>query len=77
MVIVLYGKKFWNEILNFDALVEHGTIDREDVNLFQYADDPETALGVLQEQLTRNVLEPEKPLPEAAVETPEIAKSRV
>jgi hypothetical protein len=31
----------------------------------------------LKEQLTRNVLEPEKPLPEAAVETPEIAKSRV
>jgi uncharacterized protein (TIGR00730 family) len=77
MVIVLYGKKFWNEILNFDALVKHGTIDREDVNLFQYADDPETALAVLKEQLTRNVLEPEKPLPEAAVETPEIAKSRV
>ncbi len=77
IVIVLYGSKFWREALNFDALVEHGTIDREDLKLFQYADDPETALGILQEKLTRYFLEPEKPLPEAAPETPEIAKSRV
>jgi uncharacterized protein (TIGR00730 family) len=77
MVIVLYGTKFWNEVLNFDALVEHGTIDREDLRLFQYADDPETALTVLQEHLTRHFLEPEKPLPDAGAETPEIAKSRV
>jgi uncharacterized protein (TIGR00730 family) len=77
MVIVLYGTKFWNEVLNFEALAEHGTIDREDLRLFQYADDPETALAVLQEQLTRYFLEPEKPLPEPAAKTPEIAKSRV
>jgi uncharacterized protein (TIGR00730 family) len=77
IVIVLYGTKFWNEVLNFEALVEHGTIDREDLKLFQYADDPETALGVLQEQLTRYFLEPEKPLAEPGGDTPEIAKSRV
>src|SRR5579863_2395151 len=77
IVIVLYGTKFWHEVLNFEALVEHGTIDREDLKLFQYADDPETALGILQQQLTRYFLEPEKPLPEAGSETPEIAKSRV
>ena len=35
------------------------------------------ALGILQEQLTRYFLEPEKPLPEPRPETPEIAKSRV
>ncbi len=63
--------------MNFEALAEHGTIDREDLKLFQYADDPETALGLLQEQLTRYFLEPEKPLAEPAAETPEIAKSRV
>jgi hypothetical protein len=57
--------------------VEHGTIDREELKLFQYADDPETALGILQEQLTKSFLEPEMPRPEAAAETPEIAKSRV
>src|ERR1700758_337475 len=56
MVIVLYGTKFWKEVLNFEALAEHGTIDREDLKLLQYADDPESALGLLQEQLTRYFL---------------------
>ena len=77
IVIVLYGSKFWKEVLNFDSLVKHKTIDPEDLQLFQYADSPEQALGILQEQLTRYFLEPEKPLPEPVPETPQIAKSRV
>jgi uncharacterized protein (TIGR00730 family) len=77
IVIVLYGSKFWKEVLNFDALVKHGTIGLEDVDLFQYADDPETALGILQDKLTKYFLAPEKPLPEPVPETPQIAKSRV
>jgi hypothetical protein len=58
-------------------LVRHGTIDAEDVNLFQYADTPEDALAILQDKLTKYFLEPEKPLPEPVPETPQIAKSRV
>jgi hypothetical protein len=77
IVIVLYGSKFWKEVLNFDALVKHNTISPEDVKLFQYADDPSEALLILQEKLTKYFLEPEKPMPEAAPETPQIAKSRV
>jgi uncharacterized protein (TIGR00730 family) len=46
--ILLYGSSYWNEIINFDALVRHGMISREDVDLFQYADDPASALRVLQ-----------------------------
>jgi len=72
IVIVLYGSKYWKEVLNFDALVRHNTISPDDLGLFQYADDPESALAVLQDQLTRYFLEPQ-PVPE----TPEIAKSRV
>jgi predicted Rossmann-fold nucleotide-binding protein len=74
---VLYGSKYWKDVLNFEALVKHGTIDEEDLRLFQYADDPETALAILQQQLTKYFLEPEKPLPEPAPETPQIANSRV
>src|SRR5579872_7226558 len=77
IVIVLYGSQFWKEVLNFEALVKHNTISPEDVKLFQYADDPDTALAILQEKLTRYFLEPEKPLPEPVPETPQIAKSRV
>jgi uncharacterized protein (TIGR00730 family) len=77
IVVVLFGSKYWKEVLNFEALVKHGTISPEDVKLFEYADDPAEALGILQEKLTKYFLEPEKPMPEAAQETPQIAKSRV
>ena len=46
--IVLYGTSYWNEIINFDALVRHGMINREDLALFQFADDPAAALRLLQ-----------------------------
>jgi uncharacterized protein (TIGR00730 family) len=46
--IVLFGSSYWNEIINFDALVRHGVVDRGDLALFQFADDPATALALLQ-----------------------------
>lgn len=77
IIIVLYGSSYWKEILNFDALVRYGMISPSDLDLFQYADDPETAFRILQEGLTRYYLQPEVPLPEPELETPAIAKSRV
>jgi uncharacterized protein (TIGR00730 family) len=46
--VILYGKSYWTEILNFDALLRHGMISAEDLQLFQYADDPVSALELLQ-----------------------------
>jgi uncharacterized protein (TIGR00730 family) len=46
--IILYGSQYWNEIINFDALVRHGMISREDLALFQFADEPASALTLLQ-----------------------------
>jgi uncharacterized protein (TIGR00730 family) len=46
--IILYGKSYWDEILNFDALVRHGMISAEDLDLFQFADDPAGAFQLLQ-----------------------------
>src|SRR5580704_11548250 len=51
ITVLLYGSAYWKEIINFDALVRHGMISREDLNLFRYADDPATALGLLQAAL--------------------------
>jgi uncharacterized protein (TIGR00730 family) len=64
--VVLYGTSYWTEVLNFDALVRHGMIDPEDLKLFQYADDPATALALLQARLT----------PEAGEATPGFTHSR-
>ncbi len=36
--IVLFGEKFWKSLIDFDYLVEQGTIDPEDIKLFVYAD---------------------------------------
>jgi uncharacterized protein (TIGR00730 family) len=77
IVIILYGRKYWNEILNFDALVRYGMISREDLELFDFADDPQTALGLLRDGLTKYYLQPETPLPEQEGKVPAIAKSRV
>src|SRR4051794_38480634 len=47
--VVLYGPDYWKEIINFEALARHGMIDREDLSLFQFADDPRAALTLLQQ----------------------------
>ena len=48
MLILLYGSAFWNEIVDFQALVRHGMIAPEDLGLFRFVDDPASALGLLQ-----------------------------
>lgn len=49
ILVLLYGSAYWKEIVNFEALVRHGMIAPEDLSLFHYADDPETALGLLKQ----------------------------
>jgi hypothetical protein len=56
--------------------VRYGMIAEQDLELFQYADDPHTALGLLQEGLTKYYLQPREPLPAQEQEIPAIAKSR-
>lgn len=64
--VLLYGSSYWNEIIDFGALVRHGMISPEDLQLFRYADDPAAALSLLQAAL----------VPEAAEPTPAFAHSR-
>ena len=51
--VVLYGKKFWSEFLNFDALVRWGTISPRDLNLFKVCDTPREAFEFLRKELLR------------------------
>ncbi len=41
--ILLFGSDYWKRLINLDLLVEEGTISPEDLNLFKYVDDPQTA----------------------------------
>ncbi len=70
IIILLYGSAYWKEIINFDALVKYGMISPEDMNLFQYVDDPATAFELLKQGLMTYALQPE------TLETPAISKSR-
>jgi hypothetical protein len=49
--ILLYGSDFWQKVVNFEALVEYGTISREDLQLFHFVDNPADALALLQREL--------------------------
>jgi uncharacterized protein (TIGR00730 family) len=51
IVMLLYGSEYWREIVDFDALVRHGVVSPQDLELFTFVDDPESALRVLQETL--------------------------
>lgn len=41
--IILFGEKYWRNLINFDHLVSEGTISPEDIELFVYADKAEQA----------------------------------
>ncbi len=45
--IVLFGTDYWKRLINFDVLVEEGMISPPDLDLFQFADDPETAWNLI------------------------------
>ena len=61
--VILYGPAYWNEIINFQALLRHGMISAEDLQLFEFADDPAAALKLLKAAIE---VEPEESTPSFA-----------
>jgi len=45
--IVLVGQRFWKQLINFDMLVEIGTISEEDLSLFQFAETSEETWAII------------------------------
>ena len=60
MPVVVYGTDYWNEIINFEALVRRGTIDAEDLNLIHFSNDPEEAFTYLTNALSNLYLKKKK-----------------
>jgi uncharacterized protein (TIGR00730 family) len=46
--ILLFGREFWERLINFDALIDTGMISPQDVNLFHYVESAEEAWAVLE-----------------------------
>ena len=51
--IVLFGREFWDEVVDFEALVNWGTVDRDDLELFSVVETVDEAFTFLQDSLTR------------------------
>ncbi len=51
--LVLFDKTYWSEVINFEALIEYGTINREDLDLFLLTDSIDEAFDYLTAQLSR------------------------
>ncbi len=45
--VILFGESYWRRIINFEALMEEGTIAPEDLELFQYVDTAEDAWRIV------------------------------
>ena len=47
--IILYGREYWESILNFANMADEGVIDDDDIDLFSYAESPEEAWKIIAE----------------------------
>ncbi len=47
--ILLFGKEFWNRVLNFEAMAEEGVINHEDLKLFHWVETAEEAWARIEE----------------------------
>ena len=56
MPIVLFGNDYWSEVVNFDALVRHGTIDAEHLKIMHRTDSVDEAFDWVAAQLLEHAL---------------------
>jgi len=54
--MVLFGTEYWRQVIDFDALVRHGTIDARDVELVHRTDSVDDAYDWLVLQLAEHAL---------------------
>ncbi len=53
--IMLYGEKYWKEVINFEAIAKHRAISEKDLELFCFCSDPESAFKLLKENLIKHL----------------------
>jgi uncharacterized protein (TIGR00730 family) len=43
MKIIVYGEEYWKQLINFDHLIEMGTISKSDMKLFDFCNSVDEA----------------------------------
>jgi uncharacterized protein (TIGR00730 family) len=57
MPIVIFGTGYWSEVVDFDALVKHGTISARDLKLMHHTDSVDDAYDYITRQLSERSLD--------------------
>jgi uncharacterized protein (TIGR00730 family) len=52
-IILIYGRKYWGEVLNFRAMVRYGTISEEEYRLLKFADNVDEAFNHIRSGLEK------------------------
>ena len=47
--VLLFGEKFWRRVINFEAMVEAGTISEADLSLFRYVESADAAWDMIKQ----------------------------
>ena len=74
ILVVIYGREYWDKILNLQYMADAGTIAQEDLDLFKIVDSPEEGFEYLRDGLTEHHLG--TPQPKVGERVPEIARTR-
>src|SRR5215475_7466065 len=53
ILVVIYGSEYWNKLINFQAMIDAGTIAAKDLELFKMVDSPEEGFEFLRDGLTQ------------------------
>jgi uncharacterized protein (TIGR00730 family) len=56
LIVVLFGTQYWDEVVDFEALVRNGMIDRADLDLFHRTDSVDEAYEIVTRELTQYAL---------------------
>ena len=56
MLLVVYDEKYWKQVLNFDALTDHGVINKEDVEFLSFCSTVDEAFNLITKHFEKHYL---------------------
>jgi len=74
ILVVIYGREYWDKLINFQTMIDGAAISPKDLELFKIVDSPEEGFEYLRDGLIKYHLGPDRPKRVGEV-VPEIAKT--
>jgi uncharacterized protein (TIGR00730 family) len=74
ILVIIYGSEYWKRLINFESMVDAGTISAADLDLFRMVDSPEEGFEFLRDGLVKYHLGPQQ-AKRTGEAMPEIAKT--